>query len=114
MVTDNAEVEAQGTWGREEKCDAESNSNISERVGQNSSDNEYQQVGISRTYRTRLNTFTQTRTMAGGILVQLVLDAKEQLERYDELSKTLKDESEKTQHYINHLESLLEQLQQQE
>jgi hypothetical protein len=52
------------------------------------------------------------KTAIGEILLQLLEEAKGQLERYEHLIKSLHIESSKTQKYVESLEALLEQLQQ--
>jgi hypothetical protein len=112
MNIDDAKIEAQRTRRDKEKRNGNAYSNGNRRIGQDSQCDEHQQIGVARTDRARIDTFVAKRTAIGGILFQLLGEAKGQLERYEDLIKTLHIESSKTQKYVESLEALLEQLQQ--
>lgn len=112
MNIEDAEIQAQRTRRNQEKRNGELNANGNRRIGQNSQCDEHQQIRIDRTDRTRTDTSVSKRAIIGGILFQLLEEAKGQLERYESLIKTLHIESSKTQRYVDNLESILEQLQQ--
>lgn len=93
MSIDNAKIEAQRTRRDKEKRNGNVDPNWNRRIGQDSQCDEHQQIGVARTDRTRTDTFVTKRAAIGGILFQLLEEAKGQLERYESLIKTLHIES---------------------
>jgi hypothetical protein len=112
MNIDDAKIKTQGTRRDKEKRNGNADPNGNRRIGQDSQCDEHQQIGVARTDRARVDTFVTKRTVIGGILFQLLEEAKGQLERYESLIKSLHIESSKTQRYVETLEALLEKLQQ--
>lgn len=106
MNLKNAEDKALRAWGAKEKCGYVDHPNESRRIGCTSQEGWHKSVGINRTDWKRASHLCDSKgTDAGGILIQLIEETRQDLANHELEGLKIRDRLQKLELLFDQLET---------